>query len=186
MNKKKIGPNILIPMPMGIIGTHVGGKANFMAVGWISRANANPPMIAAGIGRHHATCDGIMQCGEFSVNIPGKDLLVKTDYAGIVSGKKVDKSGIFEIFYGDLKSAPMAAGAILSLECRVVQSVELPTNTLFIGEITGAWSEERHLEGDAVNFAGSGAYFLTMPDNRYWAFGESIGKAWSDGKVLMK
>jgi flavin reductase (DIM6/NTAB) family NADH-FMN oxidoreductase RutF len=143
-------------------------------------------MIAAGIGKSHATCDGIMECREFSVNIPAGEMLVKTDYAGIVSGKKVNKSAVFEIFYGELKSAPMVAGAIVSLECRLIRPVELPTNTLFIGEIVGAWSEPRFLEGDVVKYAESGAYFLTMPDNRYWSFGEAIGKAWSDGKELLK
>ena len=27
-------------------------------------------------------------------------------------------------------------------------------------------------------------FVLTMPDNRYWALGECIGKAWQEGKIL--
>ena len=27
-------------------------------------------------------------------------------------------------------------------------------------------------------------FTLTMPDNRYWAVGEQVGRAWHDGKAL--
>jgi len=45
----------------------------------------------------------LYQCGHkknraFSVNIPPESLVVETDYVGIVSGKKTDKSNVFEIF----------------------------------------------------------------------------------------
>jgi len=33
-------------------------------------------------------------------------MVTATDYCGIKSGKKVDKSKIFELFYGELKTAP--------------------------------------------------------------------------------
>ena len=29
-------------------------------------------------------------------------------------------------------------------------------------------------------------FVLTMPDNRFWAIGECVGKAWDAGKVLRK
>jgi hypothetical protein len=28
-------------------------------------------------------------------------------------------------------------------------------------------------------------FTLTMPDNRYWAVGEQVGRAWSDGRGYM-
>ncbi len=182
MKQVTINNNVFIPMPMGIIGTQYNGKANFMAAGWISRANATPPTISAGIGRHHATWQAINETGEFSVCIPGSDLLIKTDYAGIVTGEKIDKSGIFNVFYGTLSHAPLIEEAIVSLECTLVQSVDLPSNTVFIGEIQGAWADERYFDGKQIDFKSGSAFFLTMPDNIYWSFGENIGKAWSIGK----
>jgi flavin reductase (DIM6/NTAB) family NADH-FMN oxidoreductase RutF len=70
MEKSEIGLNVFIPMPVVLVGTQVAGKANFMAVGWITRANGNPPMIACGIGNHHFTTRGIAETKTFSVNIP--------------------------------------------------------------------------------------------------------------------
>ncbi|HOT44072.1 MAG TPA: flavin reductase family protein [Spirochaetota bacterium] len=182
MNHVKVSTNTFIPMPMSIVGTIYNGKENFMAVGWVARVNAKPPMIAVGIGKNHATCGGIIATKAFSVNIPGKDLLVKTDYVGIVSGHGADKSRVFDLFYGDVPGAPLIREASVCLECLLVHSVDLPTNMLFVGEIRGAWCDEGCLDGKSPDYNRIGSFFLTMPDNRYWAFGENVGTAWSDGR----
>jgi len=75
MEKTQIGTNFFIPMPVVLVGTQVGGKANFMTVGWCARANANPPMVVCGIGNHHYTPKGIAETKTFSVNIPSSHLL---------------------------------------------------------------------------------------------------------------
>ena len=54
MNKVKIGNNTFVyPMPMALVGTVVDERSNFMAVGWVSRVNFNPPMIAVALGKFH-------------------------------------------------------------------------------------------------------------------------------------
>ena len=187
MEKIKINTNAFIsPMPMVLIGAMVGEKPNFMAAGWVSRVNANPPMIAYSSGTMHHTNAGIHANKTFSVNIPGKELVKKTDYCGLVSGAGVDKSGVFEVFYGALKTAPMAGECALSMECRLVNAIELPTNTLFIGEIVAAYSEERFLTNGSPDIRKMQPFTLTMPDNNYWTAGENIGKAWNIGKPAAK
>jgi len=46
MGRIRLDNNIFLPMPVGLLGVLVEGRANFMAVGWMSRVNGNPPMIA--------------------------------------------------------------------------------------------------------------------------------------------
>jgi flavin reductase (DIM6/NTAB) family NADH-FMN oxidoreductase RutF len=186
MEKQQIQSNFFIPMPVVLVGTQVNGKDNFMTVGWCARANANPPMILCGIGNHHYTSRGISETKTFSVNIPSSDLLEKTDYCGLVSGEKSDKSHIFNTFYGSLKTAPMIKECPVSLECRLVQTVPLPTNTLFIGEITGAYADGRVMKDGKPDFPAIDPLFLTMPDNRYWTLGKYAGDAWSAGKKLIQ
>jgi flavin reductase (DIM6/NTAB) family NADH-FMN oxidoreductase RutF len=186
MEKQQIQNNFFIPMPVVLVGTQVNGKDNFITVGWCARANANPPMIVCGIGNHHYTPKGIAETKTFSVNIPSSALLEKTDYCGIVSGEKTDKSGIFDVFYGSLKTAPMIKECPVSLECRLVKTVPLPTNTLFIGEITGAYADGRVMKDKKPDFPEIDPLFLTMPDNRYWTLGKYAGDAWSAGKKLIK
>lgn len=182
--KIRINPNVFLPMPVVLVGTMAGGRPNIMTVGWASRVNASPPMIAVGINRNHATHAGIMETGTFSVNVPRTGMVEKTDYCGIVSGKNTDKSGIFDLFSGDLSGAPMIRDCPLAMECRLVQTVALPTNSLFIGEIVGAYADRDCLTDGKPDMARIDPLLLTMPDNRYWSLGEYAGEAWGAGKRL--
>ena len=76
MGKIKIdnGAAFLYPMPMVLVGTVVEGKANFMAVGWVSRVNFKPPLLSIALGPHH-TNKGIDENKEFSINIPDVSLI---------------------------------------------------------------------------------------------------------------
>ena len=182
MNNIKIDNNVFIPMPVTLVGCLIKGKANFMTAGWVTRVNANPPWIGVGVNRAHATPDGIMENKSFSICFPNREDIVKTDYCGIVSGKKVDKSSLFTLFFGDLKTAPMIDEASLNLECSLVQKVEGPSNYFFIGEIKAAYASQNCLEEGRINPLKADYLLLTMPDNTYWSLGEKIGQAWSIGK----
>jgi flavin reductase (DIM6/NTAB) family NADH-FMN oxidoreductase RutF len=184
MEKTAIGINFFIPMPVVLVGTQVAGKDNFMTVGWCARANANPPMILCGIGNQHFTPKGILETGAFSVNIPSAGLVEKTDYCGLVSGAKTDKSHVFDVFYGSLKVAPMIRECPVNLECRLVQAVTLPTNTVFIGEIVGAYADPGVMKNGKPDFSAIDPLLLTMPDNKYWRLGDKAGDAWSAGKTV--
>ena len=187
MNKIKIGNSpFLYPMPMVLVGTVVEDKANFMAVGWVSRVNFNPPMIAVALGKMHYTNNGIHKNKTFSVNVPGIDLMEKVDYCGLVSGGKIDKSQVFDIFYGDLPNAPMIEQCPLCMECKLFNALELPSNTLFIGEIVEAYTEERFLTDGKPDIKKIEPFTLTMPDNNYWKVGQNAGKAWSIGTRFKK
>ncbi len=182
MNQIKLDNNVFIPMPVSLVGCTLKGRANFMAVGWVSRVNANPPQIGIGIGRRHATPEGIIENRTFSVCFPRRADMVKVDYCGIVSGKDVDKSSVFTLFYGDLKTAPMIEEASLNLECSLMQTVEGRTNYFFIGEIKGAYARSECLEKGSIDPKKADYLILTIPDNTYWTLGEPAGKAWSEGK----
>jgi flavin reductase (DIM6/NTAB) family NADH-FMN oxidoreductase RutF len=187
MEKITIETNAFVyPMPMVLIGTTVENRANFMAVAWVSRVNFKPPMIGVALGKSHYTNSGIHKNKTFSVNVPGMDLLEKVDYCGLVSGKDNDKSRLFDIFAGELPNTPMIRQCPLCMECKLVNAVDLPTNTLFIGEIIGTYTEERFLTAGKPDISKMIPFTLTMPDNNYWGIGKNVGKAWSIGKNLKK
>jgi flavin reductase (DIM6/NTAB) family NADH-FMN oxidoreductase RutF len=185
MSKVKIDTNAFTyPMPMTLVGAVVGDKPNFLAVAWVTRVNYKPPMIAVALGRSHHTNAGIHATKAFSVNIPSVDLMEKTDYCGIVSGKKADKSGLFTVFRGEITGAPMIEECRVCMECRVVQTVDLPADELFIGEIVGAYADAGCLTDGNPDVKMLDPFVLTMPDNGYWRIGEQVGKAWSVGKKV--
>jgi len=70
-------------------------------------------------------------------------LVAVTEYTGPVSGKREDKSGLFDLFFGELNAVPMIKECPLTIACKLYQQVELPTKSFFIGEIVNAFSEEK-------------------------------------------
>ena len=187
MEKINIGPNTFVyPNPVTLLGANVEGRANFMPLGWVSRVNANPPLLGVGVNKVHYTLQGILENKTFSVNFPVADMVEATDYCGLVSGKTTDKSKIFEIFYGGLKTAPMITECSLSLECKLVDRVDLQTNIFFIGEIIASFTEEKYLTEGKLDIRKMNPLLLTMPDNCFWKVGDYVGKAWNIGNKFKK
>lgn len=181
MSRISIGTNVAPPMPTTLVGAVVEGKANFMAAAWVSRVNTKPPMIAVAVHKGRHTRKGIVENNTFSVCIPSVEMEEVTDYCGVESGSKIDKSQLFDVFYGELGTAPMIAECPVNMECKLLQIVELPTHGLFIGEIAAAYSEDRFLTDGKPDVRKTSPILLTLPDRRYWAFGEQVGLAYKDG-----
>lgn len=189
MAKIELGSDRLIlsyPMPCAIVGANVEGKANYITIAWFSMVNPEPPYLALAMNKNHYTNSGIKANGTFSVNIPSTDLAEKTDYCGMVSGRKFDKSAVFEAFYGKLQTAPMIKECPLSVECRLVQTVDMPAEDLFIGEIAAAYCEESCLNEGAPDLRKIDPFVLVMHDKKYRGLGQDLGVAWGMGKKLIK
>jgi flavin reductase (DIM6/NTAB) family NADH-FMN oxidoreductase RutF len=183
MSKMNIGKSVFSqPMPLALLGTHNDGKPNFMALGWFTRVNNNPPLFAVAVNKVHQTNASIRTNKTFTINFPSEDMLIETDYCGMVSAKRRDKSQIFDVFYGELENAPLITKCPLSIECKLYDTMELPTNDLFIGEVVGAYSDEKYLTGNNPDIKKINPIVFTMPDNNYFKIGEKVGDAWSDGK----
>jgi len=176
---------ICYPMPCSLVGVNVGGKPNYLTVAWFSMVNVKPPYLMIALGKAHYTNPGIKENGTFSVNIPSVAMADVTDYCGIVSGKKYDKSTKFETFYGKLKTAPMIKECPYNVECKVVQTADLPADELFIGEIVAAYSDERYLVNGVPDLRKIAPFTLSMPDRKYIALGSEVGPAWEMGKKLI-
>ncbi|MHA1881639.1 MAG: flavin reductase family protein [Candidatus Thorarchaeota archaeon] len=185
--KIKINPGISpFPMPVVIVGSIVNNRPNFMTVAWFSRLNSRPNLWGFAIGKKQYTLEGLTETREFSLNIPDVDLVVKTDYAGIVSGRKEDKSSHFEIFFGESKNAPMIRECPVNAECTVYDIIELPGTMLVVGEIIHAYAEEIYTTDRVLDSKKVRPFVFTAPEHHYRELGEKIGTAFVDGKGLSK
>jgi len=102
--KMDSGAAFLYPMPMVLV---VCGrrKANFMAAAWVTRVNFKPPLMLIALGPTTQQRNRGKQ--SLQHQHPGCFHDEKTDYCGLVSGGKTDKSEIFDVFYGELANAPL-------------------------------------------------------------------------------
>jgi len=175
-----------LPWTLTILGTHLEGKVNYMALDWLTRVNFKPAMLGICVNRGNTSHDAIVKTGEFSINVPSEDMVEVTDYVGLVSGSRVDKSDLFEVFYGELQAAPLIRECPLNIECRLEQTVELPTNSFFIAEIINIYCSNEFLTDGRPDVKKMKPFVLTMPDNRFWSLGDCLGKAWDAGKNMRK
>ncbi len=187
MAKKNIGRSFnIFPMPVVIVGTVTDGKPNFMTAAWVTKLNSEPPLVGISLGRRQHTGKGIEQTQEFSLSYPTVDDVMLTDYLGLVHGYEEDKAVHVEIFRGALEHAPMVRRCPVTLECRLVQKVELPKDHFFIGEVANVYASESVLTDGRIDPVKLRPFVLTMPGNTYWALGEPVGEAWSVGKAMLK
>lgn len=185
---KQLGPvNAMYPSLTTIVGATVDGKANFLAVAHVGIMNhGTPQYISIGLAKFHHTNKGIHEHKTFSVNVPSRDLVVETDYVGLVTGKKTDKSGLFELFYGETKTAPMITSCPVVMECRLHSVVDFPTHDIFVGEIVETWADENILTNEKIDIAKIDPLLFDMNSVKYWSLGEEVAKCWNIGKELKK
>ncbi len=183
MKKVNLGPGVVnYPMPVALVGAHVNGKANFIAVAWLSMVSYNPPKIGINLGQAHYTNQGIKENRVFTVCFPSAKHVKVTDYCGLVSGKSEDKSRLFKLFYGQSPNGPMIEEFPLNVECRLEKVIQNGANEMFVGDIVGIYADEDILVNGKVDLEKLNPILLGQTSTEYREIGKKIGQAWKIGK----
>lgn len=172
------------PKPIVLLGSVVNGRPNFFTVAWFNRMSMSPNIWGAAVGKTKHTLLGIKENKTFSFNFPDADLVVKTDYCGIRSGRDVDKSKLFDVFYGKLEKAPMIRECPVTAECTLYELIDISTHYLVLGEVKHIYSEERYMTDGVLDQKKLNFLLFTKPAQQYWTLGEVVADAYSVGKQL--
>lgn len=175
-----------LSLPVALLGATVSGKPNFFTIVWFNMLQDNPPLIGAGMSKTHYTRKGIKENKTFSINIPSSQQAEIVDYCGLYSGSKVDKSCLFDVFYGELKTAPMIKECVLNIECKLEDSKELNTTELIIGEIFEVYFEEKYLSENKPDYRKMDPMMFFMPAGPYFKVGDFVANAFEVGKNYSK
>ncbi len=184
MEKVNLGNARVGVTPAVIVGALVNGKPNYLAMGNYGGICPRPPVIYISVNKIHYTNAGIKENGYFSVNVPSKELLVKMDYVGLVSGKDIDKSGVFTAFYGSVKKAPMINECPVNTLCKLIQTVDQPTQEIFIAEVVETYVARECLTNEKPDIKKVNP--LLLASGFYWELGDKVGNTFTDGKVMIK
>jgi len=182
MKKQKLGKTVFtFPMPVVLMGTLVEDKPNFITIAWINIASHEPASFVASIRNTRYSMEGFKKHQTFSVNVPSVDLLKKTDRCGIYSGRTMDKSSVFNVFYGDIKTAPLIEECPLNFECKLTHTLDLGSHSLIIGEIMQTHACESILDKGQPNFEKLDP-FLYCPGNpgEYYGLGKHLAGAFKE------
>jgi len=183
MEKIKLGPQTLLyPMPAILVGSNVNNKPNYMVSAWCSIVSHKPPAVSVALQKSRYTLTGIRKNETFSINVPSSNLVKKTDYCGLCSGKNKDKSRIFKTFYGKLKTAPLIQECPLNLECKVIHYLDLGSHTLVIGEIAETYIADDCITDGKPDPRKIDSLVYSPGTRGYYRIGEFVAEAFKVGK----
>jgi flavin reductase (DIM6/NTAB) family NADH-FMN oxidoreductase RutF len=182
MSKIKVKNQALIyPLPAILVGAMINGKPNYETLGNCGILSVSPAVIYISSHKHHYTNGGIHTHGYFSVNIPSADMVIPTDYCGIVSGNQTDKSAVFETFFGEQVLAPLIKECPINLACEVIKKFALYNMDVFIGKVVETYISQQCCTDGRPDTKKINPLVYCM-DNRYWVLGSMVGQGFRDGK----
>ena len=185
--KKSVGAKTLVyPTPVFVVGTYdKNGKPNVMTAAWGGICCSKPPCVAVSLRKPRYSYENIVAHKAFTVNITPEQYVKEADYFGIVSGRNRDKfaaSGLTAV-RSDLVDAPYIKEFPFSLECSLLQTVEIGIHIQFIGEIIDIKADEAMLDEKGVPAIEKVKPVLFAPEMQaYYGVGNFLGKAFSVGK----
>ena len=178
----------IYPIPIVLVGALVHGRPNFTTIGDVGLMGINPPIVFISSHTGHHLNQGILQNSCFSINIPSTDMLPLVDYCGQVSGRDVNKSSHFDVFFGDLELAPLIQDTPVNLECRTIKEFCIKHRQIFIGEVV-----QTHVDAAFISELEPNPQILDLVkldpilyalDNRYYRVGPPIGTGYQEADKL--
>ena len=184
--KKNIGAIVgLYPTPVTVVGTEIDGKINWMNVSHVGIWGFDKMLLS--MGKMHYTNRGLKENRTVSVNIVNEDILTEADYVGLVSGKNIDKSRVFEYFTGQLNGAPLIKKSPIAMECEVIEIYETETHDNFIVKPVNTYVNEELLsENKQIDYEKVKPVLFEMSSRQYLSLGSVIAKCWDIGKKYRK
>ncbi|MEE1304690.1 MAG: flavin reductase family protein [Agathobacter sp.] len=179
MSKQNWKPgNMLNPVPAVMVSlADENGKNNIITVAWAGTICTNPPMLSISVRPERYSYNMIKNTGEFVVNLTTEELVRACDFCGVKSGRDVDK--FKEMKLTPLKmehvSAPGISESPVNIECRVVETKELGSHTMFIAEVLGVTVDESHMD-EKGKFLINEAGLVMYSHGEYFRMGEKLGK----------
>ena len=187
--KQSLGAKTLAtPAPVWLVGTYdAQGKPNVMTVAWGGTCNTQPASVNVSLRKATYSYEAIVARKAFTVSILSERHAAEADYAGLASGRDVDKfaaTGLTPV-RSDLVDAPYVSEAPIVVECRLVHTAELGLHTLFVGEILDVKADEETLGEKGYPEIGKVRPLLFDTAHRgYYGIGGRVAKAWEAGKKI--
>lgn len=132
--------------PVTLVTSAHADATNVMAAAWAMALDFAPPKVAVVIDANTYSRQLVDASGEFALNIPCRAIADNVLKAGSASGRDVEKfahSGL-ERFPAMQISAPLVAGCVAWLECRVLPRPDNEQrHDLFLGEVVAAHADDR-------------------------------------------
>lgn len=164
------------PLPAVMISCGDMEKSNVMTAAWTGIINSDPAMCYVSIRKERYSYNIIKKSGEFVINLTTEDLCRKTDWVGVRTGAKVDK---FKEMHLTKEKAtkvkcPLIAESPINLECKVTQTIDLGSHTMFMAKILSVDVDDKYIN-DKGSFDISKCHLIAYANGSYFALGKKLG-----------
>lgn len=170
--------NMLYPAPAVMVTSgDINDKYNVFTAAWSGSICTNPAMVYVSIRPSRYSYELIKKSGEFVINLVGKDLVYACDFAGVRSGRDIDKFKELNLTAIPSKyvKTPSIEESPVSLECKVKDIIELGSHHMFIAYVLGVSINDKYLD-ESNRFNLNDASLVAYSHGEYRELGEYLGK----------
>ena len=171
-----------IGLPVVLVGAKVLGRPNFCPIAWATIIDDEPAKMAVVMAKKRKTKDGIVENGTFSINLPGANAVAATDYCGLHSGYKEDKSGVFEVFFGKTLTAPMARECPINIELTLDDIIEFEGTDMVVGDVEEVYIDEEKMTDGRPDMEKLELLMYLSPGGPYFLKGQTVAEAFKVGR----
>ena len=185
MRKNLKAKAYVYPLPVLIIGTYdENGVPDAMNAAWGTVCDTAQVSIC--LSATHKTVKNLLRTKAFTVAIADVNNVLPADYVGVVSANdvpdKLAKAG-WHAVRSEFVNAPVIRELPLVLECKLVRYDD--ETEICIGEVVNVSADERILgENGKIDLTKFRPICYDCDGHGYYALGEKVGQAFSDGLQL--
>ena len=177
--------NMIYPLPAVLVTCRdKAGNDNVLTVAWTGTVCTNPPMAYISVRPSRYSYEIIKETGEFVINLTTEALAFATDFCGVQSGRDMDKFSKCNLHKEKAQEvdAPLLKESPVNIECRVRESHEYGSHTMFVADVLCVHADESYMnsagkfqleEAGLLAYSHGTYYGLTNPKG---TFGYSIKK----------
>ena len=174
--KRKAG-TMVYPLPAVMVSCGDFDNANIITVAWTGTICTNPAITYISIRPERYSYDIIKNTGEFVINLTTKKLARSTDFAGVRSGKDVNKFEVLKLTKEKANevNAPLIKESPINVECKVTEIKELGSHHMFIAKVLCVDVDEKYLDKTG-RFNMEKCGLIAYSHGQYFELGESLGR----------
>ncbi|MDP9361438.1 MAG: flavin reductase family protein [Acidobacteriota bacterium] len=131
-----------------VVTTEHEGRPFGMTVASFTSLSLHPPLVLVCIETSVKTHEAIIAAGKFGVSILGSE---QSEISSKFASRSDDKFTGIDVVRGAL-DVPLIAGALTSIECRLLEQLPGGDHTIFVGEVVDVQTRE----GDPLLYFRSG------------------------------
>ena len=177
-NRKHLSPGTLMaPVPPALVTVGDFDNANIITIAWTGILASTPPKTYISVRPSRHSYGILKEHGEFVINLPSVALAKEVDFAGIYTGKKVDKFDKCNLTKqkSEKVSPPTIAECPIALECRVCQVIPMGSHDVFMADIVSV-SCRKELVDEQGKIHFEKGDLLAYSHGEYYSLGRVVGR----------